>query len=183
MCRLNHSSLSRWTPRYLTAGLELISWLWIRIGIVFLGLFSRILSIEFWPCLLSYSTFGAKGGGRKSASGVFLLHAVCPCWLRLTYGIVDKEVSPDFGSGIVVIFYEIIGKIHDPWETPATVFLVLRRWNEYVPLERNYCTSMNIDGDTFSWSNLWSSPSCHTLSNVFSKSRNTTATLPSQFVV
>jgi len=84
--------------------------------------------------------------------------------------------------------YEInnICERHDPWGTPAIGVLgdekVEPTRTEYVLSELNDCTILTSDGGTCNWRSLCSSTSCHTLSNAFSKSKNTAAVLTSRFV-
>lgn len=80
-----------------------------------------------------------------------------------------------------------IGERQDPWGTPAIGVRGVEKSDptrtEYVLSEMNDCTSLTSEGGTCSWSSLCSSPSCHTLSNAFSKSRNAAAVLSSRFIV
>ena len=79
-----------------------------------------------------------------------------------------------------------IGERQDPWGTPAIGVLGVEKSEptrtEYVLSKLNDCTRLTTEGGTCSWSSLYSSPSCHTLSNAFSKSRNTAAVRSSRFV-
>lgn len=83
----------------------------------------------------------------------------------------------------ISFMYDInnIGERHDPWGTPAIGVLGDEKAEptrtEYVLSELNDCTILTNDGGTCNWRSLYSSPSCHTLSNAFSKSKNTAAVL------
>lgn len=80
-----------------------------------------------------------------------------------------------------------IGERQDPWGKPAIGVRSVEKSEptrtEYILSEMNDCTSLTSEGGTCSWSSLCSSPSCHTLSNAFSKSRNAAAVRSSGFVV
>lgn len=80
-----------------------------------------------------------------------------------------------------------IGERLDSWEMPVSSVFGAEKTEptraEYVLLKRNDCTSLASYGDTCSWRNLYSSPSCPTLSNAFSKSKSTAAVLSSLFVM
>ncbi|CAI6356474.1 unnamed protein product [Macrosiphum euphorbiae] len=78
------------------------------------------------------------------------------------------------------------GDRHDPWGTPASGCLSVEKVDptltEYDRFDKNDLTRLTSCGAVLSLSSLCSSPSCHTLSNAFSKSRKTAAVFYLRFV-
>jgi len=121
--------------------------------------------------------FGAKGGLRRFAPVVCPLHVAINMVSSAKRFVQVPEVEG------ISFMYDInnIGERHDPWGTPAIGVLGDEKAEptrtEYVLSELNDCTILTNDGGTCNWRSLYSSPSCHTLSNAFSKSKNTAAVL------
>ena len=186
--RRNVNLLSRWTPRYLTVVLHWIAELLISSVEVFLSpLLPSLMAMDFSGLRVSLQFFNQ---GRVAFIWVWSLSTACCMPMLVDMNMVSSAnrfvIDPGVEGMSLMKAMNSNGDRHDPWGTPAPGCLGVEKadptFTEYDRFDKNDWTRLTSCGGVLSWSNLCSSPSCHILSNAFSKSRKTAAVFSPRFV-